>query len=436
MVQIAQSTFADGATIGVDQCYSQVQSCSNDPSPFWQDLRGSLCRAQRRRGRLASALVALTTSITLAFGHDIADTIKPLPINRHADQYDSREAFLSQVAEFETERLRSRPWRYDGESEFFSNDAIASINLGDGLELRFRRVDGGQYIDGITSELKNQILSVPNRNSDLRRWEDMFDTERRDTVSLDYFFFLSETIVSNAMFAVFARETGYRTTVEHYETGWIGDSQAHWMQGFANSWELQVYPMSEPDHPVVQVSWFDAMNFAAWLNEKTGVFFRLPTKEEWLLAARLKAMGDEICVFPWGNEFGELAERMNFGTADLEEYAWIHEQFRDGFARSSPVKAFPANDRGLHDMLGNVWVWNWTNADHYRARPVGSRSALPESLEQLSVEGNYAMTMTGGCYLARLSHANLLASMSHPALDGAEDIGFRLVAVLKKDSGL
>jgi hypothetical protein len=46
------------------------------------------------------------------------------------------------------------------------------------------------------------------------------------------------------------------------------------------------------------------------------------------------------------------------------------------------------------------------------------------------------MSMQGGCYLARLSHANLLSKMSHPALDGAEDIGFRLVAVRRADSGL
>jgi len=127
---------------------------------------------------------------------------------------------------------------------------------------------------------------------------------------------------------------------------------------------------------------------------------------------------------------------MNFGTADLKDYAWIHEQYSDGYALSSPVKAFPANERGLYDMLGNVWIWNWTNADHYRSRSTGSRSAYPDSLEQLEVAGNLAMSMTGGCYLARISHANLLSSMSHPALDGAEDIGFRLVAVLKKDSGL
>lgn len=385
---------------------------------------------------LTITLVFLTAGMTLAMGQVDSVPIKPLPKSLRTDGYDSREAYLQRAAAFETERLRSRPWKYDGEDAFFANKEIVSVSLGSGLEIRFCRVKGGQFIDGITSELKDRILEVPNRNGDLRRWESMFETDRRDTVSIGYDYFLSETIVSNAMFQAFVEETGYRTTVERYETGWIVDSQAQWMQGFANSWDLQVYPMSEPEHPVVQVSWFDAMHFAAWLNEKTGVFFRLPTKEEWLLAARPESMSDEICVFPWGNEFEGLADRMNFGTAELQEYAWIHEQYSDGFAMSSPVKAFPANDRGLYDMLGNVWVWNWTNADQYRTRPIGSRSARPNSLEQLAVEGNRAMTMTGGCYLARVSHANLLSSMSHPALDGAEDIGFRLVAVRQKVSGL
>ena len=86
-------------------------------------------------------------------------------------------------------------------------------------------------------------------------------------------------------------------------------------------------------------------------------------------------------------------------------------------------------------MLGNVWVWNWTNEGNYKARLAGSRSARPETLGQLKVDGNARMTMTGGCYLARMSHANLLSNMGHPALDGAEDIGFRLVAVRQSESG-
>lgn len=383
----------------------------------------------------------MLTTILCAFGvllltTSYAKEYKDLPKNQRLDPYDSRDEYLKQAAAFETERLNALPWTFDGESTFFPNAEFVSVPLADGLDIRFRRIGRAQFVDGITPELKNRLLDIPNRNGDLRRWEDMLVTERRDEVSVAYDFFASETIITNAMFTVFVKETGYRTSVERYETGWIVDSQAHWLQGFANSWNHQIYPMSEPDHPVVQVSWFDAMHFAAWLNEKTGVFFRLPTKEEWLLAARPSNMTGEICVFPWGNTFDDLEKRMNFGTSELTAYAWIHEQFEDGFARSSPVKAFPANDRGLYDALGNVWVWNWTNSEHYLARPEGSRTARPEFLNHLGTDTNAHMTMTGGCYLARMSHANLLSKMSHPALDGAEDIGFRLVAVRQRDSGL
>lgn len=412
---------------------------SSDVQPIRQKRKTTKV-AGRWLIKLTGGWLVLSMSLSLAQSQapspPTMKPIKPLPKNRQTGDYESREAYLQQAAAFETARLRALPWRFDGENRFFSKGKSVSLQVGEGLDLRFHRIESGRFIDGLTPELKNRLLDVENRNGDLRRWEDMLDTERRDEVTIDYDFFASETIITNAMFAAFVKETGYRTTVERYETGWVVDSQAQWLQGFANSWYHQVYPMSEPEHPVVQVSWFDAMQFAAWLNAKTGIFFRLPTKEEWRLAARPENMSAEVCIFPWGNDFDGLETRMNFGTAELADYLWIHEQFQDGYALSSPVNAFPPNDRGLYDMLGNVWVWNWTNNVRYEDRPSGSRSARPESLTELGVEGNEHITMTGGCYLARTSHANLLSRMSHPALDGAEDIGFRLVAVRQKDSGL
>lgn len=361
--------------------------------------------------------------------------IKPLPVNRATDKYESRSSYLAFAAAFETTRLRSLPQRADRETDFFARPEF-SVELAEGVELRFVKIPSSHFLDGFTPELRDQLMGVTNRANDLRRWQGMFEVDRRDRVTIPYDYFMSETIVSNAMFATFVRETGYRTNVERLETGWVVDGQAQWLQGFANDWRLQVHPMSEPDHPVVQVSWFDAMNFASWLSRKTGVIFRLPTKEEWMLAARPETMRDKICIFPWGNDLAGIEARMNFGTSELADYMWIHEQYADGHAFTSPVRAYPPNTRGLYDMLGNVWVWNWTNSKAYEARGTGNRVARPAALGELGLEDNEAMSMQGGCYLARLSHANLLSKMSHPALDGAEDIGFRLVAVRKADSGL
>lgn len=379
-------------------------------------------------------IVTLTALLMLNSSGTAEAASATLPINRKTDAYDSREDFLRHAAAFELLRLQRQPLRNDAEQDWFSQDAT-SVDLAEGVTLRFRRVPAASYVDGITSELKEAVLSVPNRRGDLRRWEDMFDTKRRDIVTVPYDFFMSETIVSNAMFDVFVRETGYETTVSRYRTGWVVDDKAQWLQGFANEWRLQVPPLSAADHPVVQVSWYDAMAFSAWLSQKCGISFRVPTQEEWLLAARPPDLADEVCVFPWGNSLEELDRRMNFGTAELSTYSWIHEQFSDGHAYSSPVRAFPPNARGLYDMLGNVWVWNWTNRAAYDDRGYGDRTAHPGSLSELGAGQNEALSMSGGCYLARLSHANLIAKMSHPALDGAEDIGFRLVAVRANNSG-
>ena len=361
-------------------------------------------------------------------------TIPPLPKNRPLDGYASRGEFLQSAAAFETDRLRRTEFSRGAEEARFREDRF-SIKVGDQGELGFRKIPRSHFTDGITPEVKEKIFATPNRAGDLRRWEKNLETDRIARVEVPYDFFMSEVIVTNAMFAAFVRATGYRTTVSRYQTGWVVTKDAQWQQGFANEFDHQVPPLSAAEHPVVQVSWFDAMQFAAWVSRETGVVFRLPTKDEWALAARPIAELDRPCVFPWGNDLAELERRMNFASRELD-YAWVHDQFQDGHALSSPVRAFPADSRGLHDMLGNVWVWNWTSAGEYDKRPRGARTARVARLDELGVARNEPIAMQGGCYLARLSHANLLSKMSHPALDGAEDIGFRLVAVRAADSGL
>ena len=98
---------------------------------------------------------------------------------------------------------------------------------------------------------------------------------------------------------------------------------------------------------------------------------------------------------------------MNFGTAELTDHTWIHEQYADGYALTSPVRAFPPNERGLYDMVGNVWVWNYTNAAAYEERPVAERIATVPRLDALGVDCNARMTMQGGCFLARVTHTTL-----------------------------
>ncbi|MGO4405601.1 formylglycine-generating enzyme family protein [Bosea sp. RAF48] len=110
------------------------------------------------------------------------------------------------------------------------------------------------------------------------------------------------------------------------------------------------------DHPVVHVAYRDAEAYAAWAGKA------LPTEAEWEFAAW---GGREDSEFAWGDELMPDGRHManvwqgNFPFENTKE---------DGWARTSPVGAFPPNGYGLYDMIGNVWEWT---ADFWSVRHQG-----------------------------------------------------------------
>jgi len=112
------------------------------------------------------------------------------------------------------------------------------------------------------------------------------------------------------------------------------------------------------DHPVVQVSWDDAVAYTKWAGK------RLPTEAEWEFAAR---GGLEKKPFAWGD--APLSE--TGPQANIWQGSFPHQNTAaDGYPRSAPVKSFPPNGYGLYDVAGNVWEWcgDWFRPDTYRRR--------------------------------------------------------------------
>lgn len=100
-------------------------------------------------------------------------------------------------------------------------------------------------------------------------------------------------------------------------------------------------------HPVVCVSWDDAMAYTRWLSDETGEAYRLLTEAEWEYAARAGTQ----TPFPWGSAV--TTDDANYDGQYTYNGGPVGERRRT----SLPVGAFRPNGFGLYDMTGNVWEW-------------------------------------------------------------------------------
>ncbi len=250
-------------------------------------------------------------------------------------------------------------------------------------------------------------------------------------VTLDPFY-IDAHPVTNERFQEFVAATQYRTESERF--GWSFVFQGHipperyselvdatvpgvswWCKVHGASWERPEGPDSNienrPTHPVVHVSWNDAVAYCEWSGK------RLPTEAEWEYAAR---GGLEGMLYPWGDDLTPGGRHLcniwqgDFPKVDLAE---------DGYAGVAPVDAFPPNQYGLFSITGNTWEWcaDWFHASHHitatRVNPVGPLEGM-------------AKVMKGGSYLCHHSYCNryrVAARTSNTADSAATNIGFRCV---------
>jgi formylglycine-generating enzyme required for sulfatase activity len=141
-------------------------------------------------------------------------------------------------------------------------------------------------------------------------------------------------------------------------------------------------------HPVVHIAHADALAYAAWAGKQ------LPSEAEWERAAR---GGLDEAEFAWGDELHPGGRML----ANLWQGEFPHHNTRlDGWERTSPVGAFPANPFGLLDMIGNVWEWTDDWYQTHAANASGSPRSREASIDPASQHGTIPRKVVkGGSFL-------------------------------------
>ncbi|XP_030586336.1 formylglycine-generating enzyme [Archocentrus centrarchus] len=241
--------------------------------------------------------------------------------------------------------------------------------------------------------------------------------------------------VTVRQFQSFIRATGYVTEAENFGDSFVFEgilsepiksqiTQAvaaapWWLPVKGASWRHPEGPDSNItarlDHPVLHVSWTDAVAYCSWANK------RLPTEAEWEYACR---GGLKDRLYPWGNNLNPKGQHYaNLWQGDFP----THNSGEDGYIKTSPVMTFPANAFGLYDMVGNAWEWTadwWTV--HHTTDPQHNPTGPPSGTDKVKKGGSY-MCHRSYCYRYRCA-----ARSQNTPDSSASNLGFRCVSQEKR----
>ena len=224
---------------------------------------------------------------------------------------------------------------------------------------------------------------------------DLKNKDAGEAAPIEKDYYLSAYKVTNAQYAVFLAETSHKAP---------------------KYWVNNTYPEGKADHPVLNISYSDAVKYCEWLSGKyEGWTFRLPTEAEWENAAMGEYYGDSSVKYPGGKETpaynaatGELTAAFNYngviaaklfrdyGSGHVVNYVkgdfagasealgecisisatggvsnWanhggsatkgyflqtdLYASVSADGGHTTPVDAYAPNSLGLYDMAGNCW---------------------------------------------------------------------------------
>lgn len=258
--------------------------------------------------------------------------------------------------------------------------STADAAVTDSLGIRFMRVPAGEFLMG--SDESPQALARAFPHADPQRLDELSDEAPVHRVRITRDFWLGAHEVTVGQFRRFVEVSGYVPESIRDGTGAYGFNPSYEPSRTARgdlfegrdprySWLHTGFAQTDR-HPVVNVTWNDAMAMAHWLSQREGVRYRLPTEAEWEYAARAGTR----TRFPAGDDPAALLASANTfdREAALRWPRWREQAGagNDGHAFTAPVGSHAPNAFGLHDMIGNVWEWcaDWYGEDYYAQSPL------------------------------------------------------------------
>ncbi|MCG8349570.1 MAG: SUMF1/EgtB/PvdO family nonheme iron enzyme [Chloroflexales bacterium] len=283
-------------------------------------------------------------------------------------------------------------------------DALAHVATGTVLPAS-ERVRAGDYLCTL-GEPRPVITELP---PPMARIEgdafQMGDGQEQHTVTVATFE-LARYPITNAQYALFIADDGYNPAAP-----WWDKAGTVWQRCATKRlpkwWNHARFGQARPNHPVVGISWYEALAFCRWLTQHPdynpeGAIYRLPTEAEWEFAARDKAGR----TYPWGD------------AAPDDEHANFGQRYRG----TTRVGCFlrGATPEGVYDMAGSVWEWTCSEYREYPYDPDDGREDLDDLTEKY-------FTVRGGSWY---NHSGILRAairLYYPPDFRYYFIGFRLV---------
>ena len=244
-------------------------------------------------------------------------------------------------------------------------------------------------------------------------------------------FYLGLHEVTVGQFRQFVEAEGYKTQAERDGEGGYGWNESEGKfegRGSQYTWRNAGFTQSDT-HPVVNVTWNDAVAFCKWLSDKEGVTYRLPTEAEWEYACR----AGTTTLYNHGNDPEGLAQVGNVLDASakrrLTNYSSLpYIKADDGHVFTAPVGRFRPNAFGLYDMHGNVWEWcaDWYDKDYYEKSPPDDPTG--------PTTGAYRVDR-GGCWFYGAGRCRSAFRSGNAPGGRSFDLGFRIALVPVDASG-